>query len=226
MKKILLLFLLALSAAFNFTTLPASASIEISQAWNGNIIIEARDSILVEVFTKLQEKYAIEVAGLESRKSDKITFTFEAKSLEDLLRGLLRYLGVKNFAIEFADATLKRIVVVPDSVLKFSSTQTLHTEETDQNESIGVAQVQSIVEFSQADFLDLLAGDIIFEYDGVRITSAQQLVDEVKEKDENSQVEMVILRGNYPIRLVLAGGMIGVRVLTKQISKQDIISLD
>ena len=226
MKKKLLLFRLALSAVFIFTTLPASASIEIDQAWNGNIIIEARDSILVDIFTKLQEKYAIEVAGLESRKSDKITFTFEAKSLEDLLRGLLRYLGVKNFAIEFADATLKRIVVVPDSVLEFSPTKSMHIEGSDQSESIGVAQVQSIVEFSQADSLDLLAGDIILEYDGVRITSAQQLVDEVKEKDENSQVEMVILRGNYPIRLVLAGGMIGVRVLTKQISKQDIILLD
>ncbi len=226
MKKKLLLFRLALSAVFIFTTLPASASIEIGQAWNGNIIIEARDSILVDIFTKLQEKYAIEVAGLESRKSDKITFTFEAKSLEDLLRGLLRYLGVKNFAIEFADATLKRIVVVPDSVLEFSPTKSMHIEGSDQSDSIGVAQVQSIVEFSQADSLDLLAGDIILEYDGVRITSAQQLVDEVKEKDENSQVEMVILRGNYPIRLVLAGGMIGVRVLTKQISKQDIILLD
>jgi hypothetical protein len=226
MKKLLPLFLLTLSATLISTTLPTSASIEIGQAWNGNIIIEARDSFLVEILTKLKEKYAIEVAGLESRKSDKITFSFEAKSLEDLLRGLLRYLGVKNFAIEFADAALKRIVVVPDSALEFFPTKSMHTEGSGQSESIGVAQVQSIVEFSQADSLDLLAGDIILEYDGVRITSAQQLVEEVKEKDENSQVEMVILRDNYPIRLVLAGGMIGVRILTKQISKQDIISLD
>jgi hypothetical protein len=226
MKKTLRLFLFALSTAFILTTQPAFASIEFSQAWNGNIIIKARDSILVEVFTKLREEYAVEVAGLESRKSDKITFTFEAKSLEDLLRGLLRYLGVKNFAIEFADATLKRIVVVPDSVLEISPTKNMPSEQSDQTEYIGVAQVQSIVEFSQADSLDLIAGDIILEYDGVRITSAQQLVDEVKNKDENSQVEMVILRSNYSKRLILAGGMIGVRVLTKQIPKQDILSLD
>ena len=226
MKKTLLIYLLVLTTAFIFTTLPASASIKIGQALNGNLILEARDSILLDIFAKLQEKYAIEISGLESRKSDKITFTFEAKSLEDLLRGLLRYLGVKNFAIEFADAALKRIVVVPDSLLEFSPSKRMHTQGSDQSESIGVAQVQSIVEFSQAESLDLLAGDIILEYDGVRITSAQQLVDEVKEKDENSQVEMVILRSNYPIRLVLAGGMIGVRVLTKQISKQDIISID
>jgi hypothetical protein len=226
MKTLVLLFLLTLNATLISTTLPASASIEIVQAWNGNIIIEARDSILVEIFTKLEEKYAIEVAGLESRKRDRITFSFEAKSLEDLLKGLLRYLGVKNFAIEFADETLKRIVVVPDSGLDIPTTESMHTEESNQSESIGVAQVQSIVEFSQADSLDLLAGDIILEYDGVRITSAQQLVDEVKENDANSQVEMVILRDNYPIRLVLAGGMIGVRVLTKHISEQDITSLD
>ena len=72
----------------------------------------------------------------------------------------------------------------------------------------------------------MIAGDIIFEYDGVRITSAQQLVDEVGEKDESSQVEMIILRDKHPIRLILAGGMIGVRVMTKQISKKEIGFID
>jgi len=201
---------------------PANASNEITQDWKGNIIIEAHDSVLVEIFKELYDKYSIEVSGLESRKSDKITFSFEADTLEALLRGLLRYLGVKNFAIEFADTTLKRIVVVPDLMSDIAPAENIQTDEGNQVESLSVAQIQSIVEFSQAESLDLTAGDIIIEYDGVRIASAQQLVEEVEKKAENSQVEMIVIREKNPMRLILAGGFIGVRIITKEILKEEI----
>jgi hypothetical protein len=226
MKRIVLLFCCFLIWTTTNTILPANATIEITEHWNGVISIEARDSFLVEIVKELQDKYEIEVSGLEDRKKDRITFSFAADTLEDLLRGLLRYIGVKNFAIEFADAALTRIMVVPESVNEFRPTENVVIENSASTESIGVAQVQSIVEFSQAESLDLIAGDIIFEYDGVRISSAQHLVNEVGEKDETSQVEMIILRDKHPIRLILAGGMIGVRVMTKQISKKDIGVID
>jgi hypothetical protein len=206
-----------------YATKPANATSEITRVWNGNIVIEARDSVLVEVLKELYDKYSIEVAGLESRESDKVTFSFEADTLEALLRGLLRNLGVKNFAIEFADARLTRIVVVPDSMSDLS--ENVQKDQGNQVESLSVAQVQSIVEFSQAESLDLTAGDIIIEYDGVHITSAQQLVEEVKEKAENSQVEMIVIREKRPMRLILAGGIIGVRIITKNISKEEINSI-
>ncbi len=179
MKKIhLLSFYFLLWTAF-FATGPANASNEITRVWNGNIIIEAHDSVLVEIFKELYDNYSIEVSGLEGRESDKITFSFEADTLEAFLRGLLRYLGVKNFAIQFADAKLTRIVVVPDSMSDITTSENV---QMDRGEPLSVAQIQSIVEFSQAESLDLIAGDIIIEYDGVRITSAQQLVEEVKKK--------------------------------------------
>jgi PDZ domain-containing secreted protein len=142
-----------------------------------------------------------------------------------LLRGLLRYLGVKNFAIEYADARLTRIVVVPESMSDITPSENVQTDQGDQIESLSVAQVQSIVEFSQAESLDLTAGDIIIEYDGVRITSAQQLVEEVKNKAENSQVEMIVIREKSPMRLILSGGIIGVRIITKNILKEEINSI-
>jgi len=216
-----LVFLLFWTALY--ATKPANATSEITQVWNGNIVIEARDSVLVEVLKELYDKYSIEVAGLESRESDKVTFSFEADTLEALLRGLLRNLGVKNFAIEFADARLTRIVVVPDSMSDLS--ENVQKYQGNQVESLSVAQVQSIVEFSQAESLDLTAGDIIIEYDGVHITSAQQLVEEVKEKAENSQVEMIVIREKRPMRLILAGGIIGVRIITKTVSKEEINSI-
>jgi len=225
MKKIYLLSLYFLFLAALYATGPANASNEITRVWNGNIIIESHDSVLVEIFKELYDKYSIEVSGLENRESDKITFYFEAETLEALLRGLLRYLGVKNFAIHFADATLTKIVVVPDSVSDITTSENVQMDQSDQVEPLSVAQIQSIVEFSQAESLDLIAGDIIIEYDGVRITSAQQLVEEVEKKAENSQVEMTVIREKNPMRLILAGGIIGVRIMTKKISKDEINSI-
>ena len=224
MKRVYLLLLCLLFGTALCATGPVCASSAITRGWNGNIVIEAHDSVLVEIIKELYDKYSIEVAGLESRESDKITFSFKADTLEGLLRGLLRYLGVQNFAIEFADATLTRIVVVPDSMSDITPSENVQTDQGNQIESLSVAQVQSIVEFSQAESLDLIAGDIIIEYDGVRITSAQQLVQEVKNKTENSQVEMIVIREKRPMRLILAGGIIGVRIITKNISKEEINS--
>jgi len=222
MKKNHLLSLYFLLWAAFYATGPANASNEITRVWNGNIIIETHDSVLAEIFKELYDKYSIEVSGLESRESDKITFSFEADTLEALLRGLLRYLGVKNFAIQFADATLTKIVVVPDSMSDITTSENVQMDQRDQVEALSVAQIQSIVAFSQAESLDLIAGDIIIEYDGVRITSAQQLVEEVEKKSEKSQVEMIVIREKNPVRLILAGGIIGVRIMTKKISKEEI----
>ena len=224
MKRIYLLFFYALLLSA-FAAVPAKASAEISQDWNGNVFINAHDSALVEILKELYDKYSIQISGLENRESDRITFSFEADTLEALLRGMLRYLGVKNYAIEFADATLTRVVVVPDSIGDSIPVENEPSEQRSQAGSVSVAQVQSIVEFSQAESLDLAAGDIIIEYDGVRITSAQQLVNEVEKKAENSQVEMVVIREKSPMRLILAGGIIGVRILTKKIAKEEITSI-
>jgi len=222
MKKNHLLSLYFLLWAAFYATGPANASNEITRVWNGNIIIETHDSVLSEIFKELYDKYSIEVSGLESRETDKITFSFEADTLEALLRGLLRYLGVKNFAIQFADATLTKIVVVPDSMSDITTSENVQMDQRDQVEALSVAQIQSIVAFSQAESLDLIAGDIIIEYDGVRITSAQQLVEEVEKKSGKSQVEMIVIREKNPVRLILAGGIIGVRIMTKKISKEEI----
>ena len=225
MKRIHLLFICFLFWTVFYASGSANASNEITRVWNGNIIIEAHDSVLAEIFKELYDKFLIEVSGLESRESDKITFSFEADTLEALLRGLLRYLGVKNFAIQFADATLTKIVVVPDSLSDITTSENVQRDQRDQEEPLSVAQIQSIVEFSQAESLDLIAGDIIIEYDGVRITSAQKLVEEVEKKSEKSQVEMIVIREKNPVRLILAGGIIGVRIMTKKISKEEINSI-
>jgi len=222
MKRIHLLLCYLLFWTAFWVTVPANASNEISRDSNGHIIIDAQDSDLIEIFKELYDKYSVEVSGLESRKSEKFTFFFEADTLETLLRKLLRYLGVKNFAIQFVDARLTRIVILPESVSDITISENLQTDRWNPPESISVAQIMSVVEFSQAQTLDLTAGDIIIEYDGVRISSAQQLVEEVEKKAENSQVDMIVIRERNSMRLILAGGTIGVRIRTKNISYEEI----
>ena len=198
----------------------ANASNQITRMWNGNILLEARDSYLNEIIKELYDKYSVEVSGLEDRENDRVTFKLEAKTLETLLRGLLRNLGIKNFAIEYLDTTLKRIVVVSDQISATDASDSATTNLSNHSDMLDVVQIRGIVEFSQAEFLDLAEGDLIVEYDGVPITSARQLVKEVENKSANTQVEMIVIREKSPMRMILAGGMIGVKVVTKTISRE------
>ena len=199
----------------------ANASEEITFARDGKIFFEARDSTLKEIVREFDKKYSVEIKGLKGREGEKITFSFEADTLETLLKRLLRHLGIKNYAIEFADATLKRVVVVPGPTGDIPVSSKPETDQSTQKEFVGVAQVRSIIASSQAETLGLVEGDIIIEYDGIRITNARQLVKEVEKKTASNQVEMVIVREKTPKRLILVGGFIGVRVMTKKIPKEE-----
>jgi C-terminal processing protease CtpA/Prc len=197
----------------------ADAVVEISTLQDGTVRFEARDSSLEEITKKLYDKYAIEVKGLEKREGEKFTFSFFADSPEEILKRLLRFVGIRNYAFEFSDATLKRVVVVPEgskdtsSVIEQEQTQEARNPET----FVTIAQIQSIVAGSQAESAGLQEGDIVLEYDGVPIRSAQQLVSEVEKKTANSQVELVVLRQKITTRLILSGGFIGVRIMTQEI---------
>ena len=72
--------------------------------------------------------------------------------------------------------------------------------------------------------MDLMQGDIIVEYDGIRINSAAQLVKEVKKKSTNNQVEMIVVRDRTSRRLILIGGVIGVRITTEKVSKREYLN--
>jgi C-terminal processing protease CtpA/Prc len=199
----------------------AGAAVEIVVEPNGKLSLNARESSLAEVVRYLSSNYSINVTGLENREDEKITFSYSDDSLENLLKGLLRYIGIKNYAFEFADATLKRLVVVPEASSNTSSASRASRSDNSQNEFVSIAEVRSIVEASQAESAGLQEGDIILEYDGVPISSAQQLVSEVKKKAANSQIEMVIVRQKIPTRMILSGGFIGVRITTRKIPRSE-----
>jgi membrane-associated protease RseP (regulator of RpoE activity) len=218
------LFFLSLVWSVFFTPTLTSADVNISRAPDGRISFGAQDATLAEIVKELFDRFTIEVNGLENRENQKITFSYTADTPEDLLKSLLRHFGIKNFAFEFTDATLQRLIVLPESSDNISSFSESAKDTSQQNAMVGIAMVQSIVESSQAESAGLQAGDIILEYDGVPISSAQQLVDEVENKSESRQVEMVLVRHKIPTRLILSGGFIGVRVMTRNIPREEFVT--
>ena len=221
LKSIRLLIIFLIWATF-FTAKLTDAVVEISMAPNGTINFAARDSTLEEIAKKFYDNYSVEIKGLENRAGEKITFSYNADTPEDLLKSLLRYIGIKNYAFEFSDAALKRLVVVPEATNDISSFSKSPKDLSQQKEFVSVAQIQSIVEASQAESAGLQEGDIVIEYDGVSISIAQQLVSEVEKKAVKSQIEMVIVRQKIPTRLILNGGFIGVRIITKKIPRTEL----
>jgi C-terminal processing protease CtpA/Prc len=215
------IFLLFLIWIYLYPVGSAGAVVELNAISDGTIRLEARDSNLGEIVSKFYDRYTLEIKGLENRESEKVTFSYTADTLEDLLKSLLRHLGIKNYAFEFDDEILKRLVAVPETTTDVSSLSPSSNIPKQENEFVSIAQVQSIIEASQAESAGLQIGDIILEYDGVPINSAQQLVREVEKKAQVNQIEMVIVRQKIPTRLILNGGFIGVRILTKKIPRAE-----
>jgi predicted metalloprotease with PDZ domain len=186
---------------------------------NGILFIRARNVSLKSVVARLQKDFAVDINGLESLENDKITFVFEASSLEELVKGLLQYFNIKNYAFEFADDKLRIVTVVPGSKRSTTGPVYSDSDSAKREETVTVAVIKSIVESSQAETLDLMQGDFI-----IRINSAAQLVKEVKKKSAKSQIEMIVVRDQTSRRLILQGGVIGVRITTEKVSKQEYLN--
>ena len=70
----------------------------------------------------------------------------------------------------------------------------------------------------------MLPDDLIVEYDGIRIHNAAQLVAEVKKKSNESSIEMIVVRDQSPLRIVVQGGFLGVRIKTERIPKANYLN--
>ncbi len=198
----------------------ASVTIEIQKE---KIVLHAEKASVGEILEKIRQKYPVEIRGMEHREEEILTFSAKG-TLEDVIKRLLRYIGEENCAFEFTDVRLTRVSVLPKSKTRASSHFPKANQKKAQKKFGNVVQVKGVNKGTQAEELELQKDDLIVEYDGVKIRSAQQLVREVKKKSDREQVEMTVMRDRIPIQFVLKGGLIGVRIVTIKIPKEELDS--
>jgi len=185
--------------------------------------MDAKAVPLGEILEEIYRKAGVNIVGLENRKDEPITFA-SAGETEEVLRRLLRHLKENNYAFEFSDVKLLKISVVSDSGnRKMASAPVRKNEEPEeQKELVNAIKVQGIVEGTQAASLGFMDGDYIVEYDGMRISHSQQLVNEVKKRSEKDNVEMTVMRDRTPMRFTVKGGLIGVNITTVRVPKEEV----
>lgn len=186
---------------------------------SGKFFIRADDSSLRAVADALHSSFDMEIRGLESQERKKINLVFEAESLEELVKGLLRHVNIKNYAFEFADEQLKLVIIFPAAKNRVSPSTANSDASSQREETVTVVVVKSVVESSQAESLGLLPGDLIVEYDGIRLNNAAQLVKEVKRKSTKGSIDMLAVHNDLPVRFVVQGGFLGVRITTERMSR-------
>jgi hypothetical protein len=191
----------------------------------GRFILSARETALGDIVRAIGSRYDVAVSGLQDRLSQPVTVTITGGSLEEVIKRLLRHLGVKNYALEFTQERLCRVSVLPAGGRQPVASAVPEAAEPPPSRFVKAVVIQSIVEGSQAEKNELQPGDLVISYDDVRIRSARQLVDEVKQRGDRGLLEMVILRDDTPVSIFLDAGFIGIRIQETEIPQEKYNSL-
>jgi len=186
----------------------------------GNIVFAADQAPLQSILYALEKEFHILIIGLDDRAAESITCSFMAESFESLIRGMMRHLAVKNYAIEDTDGKLTRVSVFPEArqsaslepvVSAFEATP---QEDVEKEAPARAVEVVSIVDGSQAQEAGLRKGDIILEYGGTKIRQAANLVKETKKRPTDEEIDLLLIREGEPMRISMKGGFIGIRIKT------------
>jgi hypothetical protein len=215
--------IIILLGSFAIASDRAGASI-IIESGNGRLLLKAQEAPLRKVLEKIRTGCQVEVTGLEGRNDEKVTFFLKGETCEDLLKRLFRYLGETNYAFEFIDDKLGRVSVLPESKKndEAPSHPANREEKKVQKKYSTVVMVKGVIEGTRAHELDLMKGDLIISYAGVRIHSTQTLVMETRKKRGEEVIEMIIVRDRETMAFHLKRGFIGVRIHTVKIPKEEL----
>ena len=196
---------------------PASAAV-LLRLQDGETVLDAKDAKLGDLLEEIRRKYAVSIVGLENREGETVTFSAKEEMPEDLLKRLFRYLGEENYAMEFTDIKLTKVSVFPGSKKRRPFPSAEGASETSAPQQFSnVVEVKEIVAGSQAQDLNLQKGDFVISYNGIRITSAQQLAGEVRKTSDKDTVEITAVRNKEVMPMVLKGGIIGIQIVTTSI---------
>ena len=186
----------------------------------GTLSIQARETPLNRILDEIRRQCLLEISGLEDRRNELISFTYRG-GIEEGLKHFLKHLGEKNFVFEFTDEQLKYVSVFPEAGDVFPPISGPDRDREVNKETFTAVKIHGIIEGSQAQAVGLQEGDLIIEYDGVKIRTPRQLIKEREKKKHRDRIELIVIRNNVIMPFVLKGGMIGVRIKTTSIPKDE-----
>ena len=196
----------------------SSLSVEFQQ---GKLVIQANGVPLGKILNGIRRECQVKIEGLEKRENEFTTFSSKSGTACAALKRLLALLDEGNYAFEFRDQELVRVLVLPETKGEILSLPVRKDTEETKQKFVTVPKILQIDEGSQAEIVGLLKGDLIVEYDGVKIRASNQLVGEVKKKSNMEQVEIVVIRDQKSLRFALEGGKIGVGIGDEKIPKEE-----
>ena len=224
-RKVLLTLLILLSGPPEGMTAGVTID-DIVKLQNDTLTIQASKTPLIKILSAIQNKCLVKITGLEHRKDEKVTFSSIKGSPERVLKDFLRHLGEKNYAFEYGNAALLQIVVLPGAKADNYPTATLANQKENLPNTVKSVKVVGVIDGTQAQSVGLMKDDIILEYGGLTIGSANELIKATKTKTNTDQVEILVLRENYRLRFILNGGLIGVRIQNESIAKESLTGFE
>ena len=185
-----------------------------------DVSLTVKGITIKDLIQRLREEIHIEIYGLAISQDRTITFSYTGKTFEIVLRQLLRHLGEKNFAYEFSNDKLVRITVFPKGNETNDLQQILPRKK--KPNTVSMVEIVDVLEETQAEALGLKKGDLVYKYNGRRISGHEALVAATFESKGSKSISMVIIRKNKLNRYYLEPGFIGVHVSTKSIPRNEL----
>jgi hypothetical protein len=203
---------------------PEDGIVPLVEYADGRITVRADGEPLGDVISAIRAAGGIRIQGLGHRAGDPLSFQVENMDVEDALKRLMRQLKENNYAFEYSRTRLRRLSVFPAGQTEVARPAPVPRPQSGESEEgrERVVRVINVHEGTQAENLDLRQGDLIVEYDGEAVTSAQQLVDAVKARSAEQIVQMTVVRDGNRFPLTLNGGLIGINILTVNVPPEQV----
>jgi hypothetical protein len=140
------------------------------------------------------------------------------------LKHLLRQLGENNYVLEFDNGKLRQVLLFPEGQAVPSLFKPNRDKEMTEGRFGHVVKVRSVTANSQAEALGIEAGDLIIWYDGKIVTGCLELSAAANKIAPSDEVEMVVVKEQFPMRFLLKGGDLGIGMKTVTVTEEDLDS--
>lgn len=183
----------------------------------GFITIRANDLRLENILDQLQDRHFLQFSGISEHLNQQVTLSCTG-SAENVVKRLLKALGIRNYAFTFTGERLTQVSILPASdsleTIQKPLARQLESEKKTLSLPSSTVQIKAVLPGTQAERIPLEPLDYILAYNGHRVQNAQGLIAHVKQYANQDWVSLFIVRNKIPMEFILEGGFIGVQVIT------------